>query len=71
MALRRDRFRNTGFWYQNPGQTTYVFVPFTSPHFRSPYGGNYSTVLSPRPATLRRVDMDAGPSVRLPRTQVP
>ena len=71
MALRRDRFRNTGFWYQNPGQTTYVFVPFTSPHFRSPYGGNYSTVLSPRPATLRRVDMDAVPSVRLPRTQVP
>lgn len=70
-ALRRERFRNTGFWYQNPGQTTYVFVPFTSPHFRSPYGGNYSTVLSPRRTPLKRIDLDAGPTVRLPRTQVP
>ena len=69
-ALRRDRFRNTGFWYQIPGQTTYVFVPFTSPHFRSPYGGNYSTVLSPRPTTLKRIDLDAGPLYRLPRSHI-
>jgi hypothetical protein len=45
---RRVRFRNTGFWFQNPEQTSYTFVPFSSEFFRSPYGGNYSTVLSPR-----------------------
>jgi hypothetical protein len=46
--LRRVRFRNTGFWFQNPGKTDYTFVPFSSPRFRSPYGGSYSTVLTPR-----------------------
>jgi len=46
--LRRVRFRNSGFWFQNPGKTDYTFVPFSSTLFRSPYGGNYSTVLSPR-----------------------
>ena len=45
---RRVRFRNTGFWFQNPGQASYTFVPFKSEYFRSPYGGNYTTVLSPR-----------------------
>ena len=45
---RRTRFRNTGFWFQNPDQTSYAFVPFTSDFFNSPYGGHYSTVLSPR-----------------------
>ena len=50
--IRRLRFRNTGFWYQNPGKTDYTFVPFYSTRFRSPYGRNYSTVLSPR--DLRR-----------------
>jgi hypothetical protein len=50
--LRRVRSRNTGFWYQKPGQTHYTFVPFTSERFRSPYGGNYSTVLSPRRVQL-------------------
>lgn len=45
---RRRRFRNNGFWFQNPEQMSYIFVPFTSDFFRSPYGGNYSTVLSPR-----------------------
>jgi hypothetical protein len=54
---RRTRFRNTGFWFQNPEQTSYTFVPFTSELFRSPYGGNYSTVLSPR-RRLNRVNMD-------------
>jgi hypothetical protein len=48
--LRRFRFKNTGFWFQNPGETHYTFVPFYSQLFRSPYGGSYSTVLS-----LRRV----------------
>ena len=45
---RRLRFRNTGFWFQSPGQTSYTFVPFRSIYFRSPYGGSYTTVLSPR-----------------------
>jgi hypothetical protein len=54
---RRTRFRNTGFWFQNPEQTSYTFVPFTSELFRSPYGGNYSTVLSPR-RRLNRLNMD-------------
>jgi hypothetical protein len=46
--LRRRRFRNTGFWYQHPMQGQYTFVPFSSTYFRSPYGGSYSSVLSPR-----------------------
>lgn len=50
--LRRVRARNTGFWFQNPGQTQCTFVPFSSERFRSPYGGNYSTVLSPRRAQI-------------------
>jgi hypothetical protein len=54
--LRRYRFRNTGFWYQQPGQTSYTFVPFTSEFFRSPYGGHYSTVLSPQRTTMTRGD---------------
>ena len=28
IELRRVRFRNTGFWFQNPGKTHYTFVPF-------------------------------------------
>lgn len=59
--LRRLRFRNTGFWYQNPGQTSYTFVPFTSQLFRSPYGGNYSTVLAPRPLLTPRGDVIGRP----------
>lgn len=54
--LRRVRSRNTGFWFQNPGKTHYTFVPFTSERFRSPYGGNYSTVLSPRRGQMIRVE---------------
>ena len=50
--LRRARFRSAGFWYQQPGQTSYIFVPFTSQLFRSPYGGHYSTALSPRGTSL-------------------
>ena len=57
--LRRIRFRNTGFWFQNPGQTNYTFVPFTSTLFHSPYGGNYSTVLTPRRPQMIR--LDSGP----------
>ena len=51
--IRRYRFRNTGFWFQQPGQMSYTFVPFTSLLFKSPYGGSYSTALSPRPAFNR------------------
>ena len=51
--IRRYRFRNTGFWFQQPGQMSYTFVPFTSLLFKSPYGGSYSTALSPRPAFSR------------------
>ena len=54
--LRRVRFRNTGFWFQNPGKTDYTFVPFSSTRFRSPYGGSYSTVLSPRRVPITRPD---------------
>ncbi|HSE16876.1 MAG TPA: hypothetical protein VLB46_07470 [Pyrinomonadaceae bacterium] len=58
--LRLYRFKNTGFWYQQPGQTSYTFVPFTSRLFRSPYGGHYSTVLAPRRTFVNRGDSDGG-----------
>ena len=45
---RRMRFQNIGFWFQLSGQTSYTFVPFTLDIFRSPYGGYYSTALTPR-----------------------
>ena len=45
--LRQHRFKNSGFWFQNFGQPHYTFVPFKYLLFRSPYGGSYSTVLSP------------------------
>ena len=54
--LRHLRFKNTGFWYQTPGQVYYTFVPFKSVIFRSPYGGNYSTALSPE-SFMKRVDV--------------
>jgi hypothetical protein len=54
--LRQYRFKNTGFWYQKPGQTSYTFVPFTSQLFRSPYGGHYSTVLAPRRSSINRIE---------------
>jgi hypothetical protein len=59
--LRRVRFRNTGFWFQNPGKIDYTFVPFSSPRFRSPYGGSYSTVLSPRRVPMYRPDFGPRP----------
>lgn len=65
--VRRFRFRNTGFWFQQPGQTSYTFVPFSSLRLHSPYGGNYSTVLSTSQAPLTRVD----PSPRTIRRQGP
>jgi hypothetical protein len=67
-GLRRGRFKDTGFWFQTPGQTDYVFVPFTSPRFRSPYGGHYSTVLAPRRMPLHRIDSRA--SERFPGPQI-
>jgi hypothetical protein len=71
--LRRARFRNSGFWFQNPGQTHYTFVPFTSTFFRSPYGGNYSTVLTPRRRPMHRIDMSGNGGRtfgRFPRPQI-
>ena len=53
--LRQQRFRNAGFWFQNFGQLHYTFVPFTSLLFKSPYGGTYSTAMSPN-ANLNFVD---------------
>jgi len=61
---RQERFQNTGFWFQQPGQTSYTFVPFRSEIFRSPYGGNYSTAVSPR-RRINRVNM-GGRELRFP-----
>jgi hypothetical protein len=66
-GVRRQRFKNTGFWYQQAGQTYYTFVPFSSTHFRSPYGGNYTTVLAPRPPSVFRND---GRPTRVPGPQM-
>ena len=70
--IRHTRSRNTGFWFQNPGQTHYTFVPFTSSLFRSPYGGNYSTVLTPRRIPMHRIDMSGsgGRRYRFPGPRV-
>ena len=65
---RQRRFRNTGFWFQNPGQPSYTFVPFTSELFHSPYGGSYSTVLSPR-RSINRIDTGGRP-MRYPDSQI-
>jgi hypothetical protein len=53
--LRQYRYRRAGFWYQRPGQSSCTFVPFTSQIFRSPYGGSYTTALSPR-GFINRID---------------
>jgi FecR-like protein len=64
--LRHNRFKNAGFWYQQPGRTSFTFVPFTSQLFHSPYGGHYSTVLAPR-GSFNRVDSGSkDPSRRKP-----
>ena len=68
--LRRIRFRNSGFWFQSPGETSCTFVPFTSEMYRSPYGGNYSTVLSPR-RRLNRGNVDVLRLPRMPSQQSP
>ena len=67
---RRNRFRHNGFWFQNPEQTSYTFVPFTSEFFRSPYGGYYSTALSPR-RRVHRVNIGDDGLPRLPRSETP
>ena len=66
--VRRLRFRNAGFWFQYPGEMTYTFVPFTSEMYRSPYGGNYSTALSPR-RRMNRSNEDSFRIDRLPSQQ--
>ena len=67
---RRLRFRNNGFWFQNPEQTSYIFVPFSSEFFRSPYGGNYSTALTPR-RRVHRINMNEPGLPRLPKSENP
>jgi hypothetical protein len=67
--LRNTRFKNTGFWFQNPGQIYYTFVPFTSVLFRSPYGGSYSTVLSPE-SLLNRMNPGGRRTMRIPGPQI-
>ena len=68
--LRRYRNKHTGFWYQHPGLTSYTFVPFTSQLFRSPYGGNYSTVLMPRRTSVNRGNRESKPSNRRPGPEI-
>ncbi|HKN82110.1 MAG TPA: hypothetical protein VJW17_01675, partial [Pyrinomonadaceae bacterium] len=70
-GLRRAHFKKTGFWFQSPGQTDYIFVPFTFQSFRSPYGGNYSTVLAPEHIPVNRIDLGDHPMYRLPRLSDP
>lgn len=60
MRVRAFRFKTTGFWYQQPGQTFYTFVPFTSLMFKSPYGGSYSTALTERRG-FERIFTGSGP----------
>ena len=69
-GIRRGRFRNTGFWFQHPGKISYTFVPYSSPYFRSPYGGHYSTVLTPRSTPIIRIDRDGGPFGRFPKPEI-
>ena len=69
--LRRSRFKNTGFWFQNPGKTSYTFVPYSSQRYRSPYGGSYSTVLLPRRVPLIRPETrQTSPFGRMPGPQI-
>jgi hypothetical protein len=68
-GVRTFRFKKTGFWYQQPGQTSYTFVPFSSLFLKSPYGGNYSTVLSSRP-TINEYFIGDRPITRRPRPQL-
>lgn len=65
-GVRRQRFKDTGFWFQRAGQTHYTFVPFSSTLFRSPYGGSYSTVLTPH---RTRVFRNEGKPPRFPGSQ--
>jgi hypothetical protein len=64
-GLRRGHFRKAGFWLENPGRTDYIFLPYGSPYFCSPYGGNYSTVLVPRDGPVNRVNLDDHPMFRV------
>lgn len=52
--VRRQRFRSTGFWYRLSSVGYYTFVPFSLTTFDSPYGGNYSSVLSSSKAPFFR-----------------
>jgi hypothetical protein len=65
--LRRRRFKNTGFWYLLPSSGQYTFVPFFSTYFRSPYGGTYSSALSPRRAPMFLWERGSNGPARGPR----
>jgi hypothetical protein len=69
--IRRNKSRQTGFWYQPSGFEYYTFVPFFSTYFQSPYGGNYAAVLSPgrRPMFMGQAPVRS--SIRLPRLNSP
>jgi hypothetical protein len=70
--IRRSRLKLSGFWYQPEGLGYYTFVPFFSTNFYSPYGGSYSTVLSPRQQPMFRIEPNTRGRVRFPRpTSVP
>lgn len=69
--VRHYFYKHTGFWYRNPGQTSYTFVPYSSEAFRSPYGGNYSTVLSPRSSINRYDGGSMNPRRRRPEIMRP
>ena len=69
--LRQFRYKSAGFWYQRPGTTSCTFVPFTSPIFRSPYGGSYTTALAPH-GSVNRIDGERmNPSRRRPEIMRP
>lgn len=69
--MRRRRFKNTGFWYPHPTQGQYTFVPFYSTYFRSPYGGTYSCVLSPRRTRMYLWERGYGPIRGPSRVAIP
>jgi hypothetical protein len=48
LRIRKRHLKSTGFWYRHQRLGYYTFVPFSFDGFESPYGGDYSSVLSPR-----------------------
>ena len=44
---RYHQLKHLGFWYRDAALGYYTFVPLYFKYFQSPYGGSYSTALSP------------------------